>query len=248
MIAVVTGVSSGFGLAIARRLVHEGYKVIGIARREEKLKTIEAELGTSFLGLAVDVTDQPKITHELAHLPQGFRDITLLVNNAGLALGLDLAQNAQLSDWDQMVKTNINGVLNCTHAILPGMVKRERGHIINMGSVAAEFPYPGGNVYGATKAFIRQLSLNLRADLHGTPIRVTDIEPGLCSGTEFSVVRFKNDEARAKQLYEGTTPITPEDIAETVYWCTSLPAHVNINTISMMPVSQSFGALPVKRN
>lgn len=248
MIAVVTGASSGFGLAIARRLVRDGHSVVGIARRQDKLAHIQSELGNAFLSVVADVADSAKITEALTHLPTAFQKIDLLVNNAGLALGLDLAQNASLGDWNQMVQTNINGVLNLTHAILPGMVKRNQGHIINLGSIAAEYPYPGGNVYGATKAFVRQFSLNLRADLHGSAIRVTDIEPGLCGGTEFSQVRFRGDEARVKQLYEGANPLLPEDIAETVSWCAHLPVHVNINTISMMPVSQAFGPLPVKRN
>ena len=171
----------------------------------------------------------------------------MVVNNAGLALGLEPAQAANLDDWDVVVDTNVKGLLYCTRVALGGMVKRNRGHIVNLGSVAGEFPYPGGNVYGATKAFVYQFSLNLRADLLGTGIWVTDIEPGLCGGTEFSTVRFKGDQAKADAVYAGTHPLNSEDIADTVAWVVSRPAHVNINVISMMPVGQAFGPLAVKR-
>jgi 3-hydroxy acid dehydrogenase/malonic semialdehyde reductase len=206
------------------------------------------ELGQNFYPLALDVTDEESIQSLYSLLPESFRDIDVLINNAGLALGLAPAQKCELEDWKKMVDTNIQGLLNCTSAILPKLVEKNRGHIINLGSIAAEFPYPGGNVYGATKAFVRQFSLNLRADLLGTAIRVSDIEPGLCGGTEFSEVRFKGDRERAANLYKGTKPITGEDIAETVAWILNLPAHVNINTISMMPVCQAFGPLAVHRD
>jgi 3-hydroxy acid dehydrogenase/malonic semialdehyde reductase len=169
------------------------------------------------------------------------------VNNAGLALGLGPAYEAQLDDWDTMVDTNVKGLLYVTHAVLPGMVARNRGHIVNLGSTAAQFPYPGGNVYGATKAFVYQLSLNLRADLLGTAVRVTDVEPGLVGGTDFSTIRFKGDRAKADALYEGTTPLSPEDIADTVHWVATRPAHVNINSVQLMPVCQAFAPLAVKR-
>jgi 3-hydroxy acid dehydrogenase/malonic semialdehyde reductase len=169
------------------------------------------------------------------------------VNNAGGAIGLDPAHEANLDDWDAMIKSNVNGLVYCTRLVLPMMVKRNRGHVINIGSTAAEWPYPGGNVYGAAKAFVHQFSNNLRADLLGTAIRVTDIQPGLAGGTEFSQVRFKGDEKRAAAVYEGTTPLVPEDIAEAVYWVATRPAHVNVNTMQIMPVCQAYGPLPVKR-
>ena len=171
----------------------------------------------------------------------------MLVNNAGLALGLEPAQDAVLENWERMIDTNCTGLVYVTRAVLPGMVSRRRGHVVNMGSIAGTYPYPGGNVYGATKAFVHQLSLDLRADLHGTGVRVTCIEPGLIGGTEFSEVRFAGDAERAAALYAGTAPLTPEDIASAVEWATSQPEHVNVNVIELMPVSQSFAALPVDR-
>ena len=246
-VALVTGVTAGFGEAIARRLIQDGINVVGVARRKEKLSLLSAELGDSFFALALDVTDAVAVKNAFDEIPSSFQPISILINNAGLALGLDLAQKANLADWQVMVNTNINGVLNCTHALLPKMVARNEGHIVNLGSIAGEFPYPGGNVYGATKAFIRQFSLNLRADLLGTAIRVSDVEPGLCGGTEFSEVRFKGDREKAQKVYEGATPLTAQDIAETLSWIINLPAHMNVNTISLMPVCQAFGPLAVHR-
>ncbi|WP_163992059.1 SDR family NAD(P)-dependent oxidoreductase [Pyxidicoccus caerfyrddinensis] len=243
----ITGATSGFGLAITRRFLQDGARVIAIGRRTERLEAMRAELGERLLPVTLDITDREAVERAVRSLPAEFAEVDVLVNNAGLALGLDLAQSARVEDWDVMVDTNVKGVLYSTHAVLPGMVARNRGHIVNMGSIAAEFPYPGGNVYGATKAFVHQFSLNLRADLHGTAVRVTDIEPGLVGGTEFSSVRFKGDETRAASLYANTQPLTPEDIADAVHWVTTRPAHVNINIISLMPVAQAFGPLPVKR-
>jgi 3-hydroxy acid dehydrogenase/malonic semialdehyde reductase len=247
MIVFVTGATSGFGEVIARRFAEDGAKVIGTGRRKERLDRLQQELGQKFLPLAFDVGKRDEVEHAVAALPPDFAAVDVLVNNAGGAIGLDPAQKANLDDWEAMVSSNVNGVLYCTHALLPGMVERNRGHIINMGSSAAEWPYPGGNVYGAAKAFVHQFSLNLRADLLGTAIRVTDIQPGLVGGTEFSEVRFKGDTARAKSLYEGTQPLMPEDIADAVHWVATRPAHVNINTIQLMPVSQAFGSLPVSK-
>jgi 3-hydroxy acid dehydrogenase/malonic semialdehyde reductase len=172
----------------------------------------------------------------------------VLVNNAGLAKGLEPAQRADLADWDQMLDTNCRGLVHCTRAVLPGMVERGRGHVVNIGSVAGTYPYPGGNVYGATKAFVRQFSLNLRSDLHGTGVRVTCVEPGMCEGTEFSLVRFAGDSSRADAVYEGFQALRAEDIAETVHWVTAQPAHVNVNTVELMPVAQSFGPFQVDRS
>jgi 3-hydroxy acid dehydrogenase/malonic semialdehyde reductase len=247
MNVLITGATAGFGLAIARRYIQDGACVIATGRRTERLEAMRAEWGERLLPVTLDITDREAVEQAVRSLPAAFAEVDVLVNNAGLALGLDLAQSAHVEDWDTMVDTNVKGLLYCTHAVLPGMVARNRGHIVNMGSIAAEFPYPGGNVYGATKAFVHQFSLNLRADLHGTAVRVTDIEPGLVGGTEFSNVRFKGDEARAASLYANTQPLTPEDIADAVHWVTTRPAHVNINIMSLMPVAQSFGPLLVKR-
>jgi 3-hydroxy acid dehydrogenase/malonic semialdehyde reductase len=200
------------------------------------------------LPVTFDVRDRDAVAAAVAGLPAEFAEIDVLVNNAGLALGLKPAQEADLDQWDQMVDTNCKGLTYCTRAILPGMVARRRGHVINLGSIAGTYPYPGGNVYGATKAFVHQFSLNLRADLHGTGIRVTSVEPGLSGGTEFSVVRFDGDQARADQIYQGVHPLGPDDVAEAVHWTATLPPHVNINVVEMMPVAQSFGPLPVAKD
>lgn len=248
MIAFVTGVTAGFGTAIAEKFLAEGHKVVGTGRRKAALDALAQKHGDAFHSLTFDVRDRAAAETAIESLPAAFRAVDVLVNNAGLALGLEPAWQADPGEWETMIDTNIKGVVNCTRLLLPGMVERNLGHIVNLGSTAAEWPYPGGNVYGATKAFVHQFSLNLRADLFGTNIRVTDIQPGLCGGTEFSVVRFRGDEKRAAAMYEGTQPIVPEDIADAVYWAASRPAHVNINSIQMMPVCQTFGPLPVKRN
>ncbi|TQF14651.1 SDR family NAD(P)-dependent oxidoreductase [Myxococcus llanfairpwllgwyngyllgogerychwyrndrobwllllantysiliogogogochensis] len=247
MNVLVTGATAGFGLAIARRFIQEGARVIATGRRTELLEKLRAELGERLLPVTLDVTEREAMARVLGALPADFAEVDVLVNNAGLALGLEAAQSAHLDDWEVMVDTNVKGLMYCTHAVLPGLVARNRGHIINMGSVAADYPYPGGNVYGATKAFVQQFSLNLRADLLGTAVRVTDIEPGLVGGTEFSNIRFKGDAARAAAPYANTQPLTPEDIADAVHWVVSRPAHVNINVMSLMPVTQAFGPLAVKR-
>lgn len=248
MIILVTGATAGFGAAIARRFALAGHRVIAAGRRQDRLEVLADELGRDNVHpLALDVRDRPAVEAAIASLPAAFADIDLLVNNAGLARGLEPAQAANLDDWETMVDTNVKGVMYVTHAVLPGMVQRGRGHVVNLGSIAATYPYPGGNVYGATKAFVRQFSLNLRADLAGTGVRVTDIEPGLAGESEFSVVRFGGDEERAAKIYEGADPLTPDDIAEAVFWSATLPPHVNINAIELMPVSQSFGALAIHR-
>ncbi len=244
---LVTGASTGFGAAIARRFAAEGARVIAAARRAGRLAELAAEFGSSVLPVKLDVRDRAAVNQAIADLPAEFADIDILVNNAGLARGLQPAQQADVDDWDQMIDTNCKGLAYCTRAVLPGMVTRGRGHVINMGSVAGSYPYPGGNAYGGTKAFVHQFSLNLRSDLHGTGVRVTCVEPGLAGGTEFSVVRFQGDKDKADAVYAGTQPLTAADIAEAVYWAASLPAHVNINTIELMPVAQSFAPFQVHR-
>jgi 3-hydroxy acid dehydrogenase/malonic semialdehyde reductase len=249
VIVFVTGASSGFGTAIARRFAKEGHQIVAVGRRQERLDALAKELGRErVFALALDVRNREAVSTTLSRVPKEFADIGVLVNNAGLALGLESAQNAQLDAWDEMVDTNVKGLMYVTRAILPGMVARNRGHVINMGSIAASYPYPGGNVYGASKAFVRQFSLNLRADLTGTKVRVTDIEPGLVGGTEFSSVRFRGDADRVAKMYQGADALTPEDVAEAVYWVATLPARVNINALEMMPVTQTFGPLPVHRS
>lgn len=247
-IAFVTGATAGFGRAICRILVKHNYRVIGAGRRAERLHALQHELGNDFLPLAFDLSDRQATEQAIQGLPETWQSIDLLVNNAGLALGLERADKAELDDWLQMINTNTVGLVTITRLILPQMVSRNTGHIINLGSIAGTYPYPGGNVYGATKAFVKQFSLNLRADLAGTAIRVTNIEPGLCGGTEFSNVRFKGDDERAAKLYENVKFITPEDIANIVLWANQQPEHVNINRIEVMPTAQSSAALHVARN
>ncbi|HEY4461019.1 MAG TPA: SDR family oxidoreductase [Streptosporangiaceae bacterium] len=244
----VTGASAGFGEAIARRFAAEGARVVASARRSDRIDELAKELGPSVLPLVLDVRDRAAVAGAVSALPPEFAEIDVLVNNAGLAKGLEPAQEADLDAWDQMIDTNCKGVTYSTRAILPGMVERGRGHVINLGSIAGTYPYPGGNVYGATKAFVHQFSLDLRSDLHGTGVRVTCVEPGLSGGTEFSVVRFGGDRDRAGAVYEGVHPLEAGDVAEAVYWASSLPPHVNINVIEMMPVAQSFAPLAVARD
>jgi 3-hydroxy acid dehydrogenase/malonic semialdehyde reductase len=242
----VTGASSGFGAAVARRFAAAGARVVAAARRADRLRELAAELGPRLLPVTLDVRDRAAVAGAVAGLPEEFARVDVLVNNAGLALGLEPAQDADLDDWEQMIDTNCKGLVYCTRAILPGMVARRRGHVINLGSVAGTYPYPGGNVYGGTKAFVHQFSLNLRSDLHGTGVRVTCVEPGMAD-TEFSTVRFGGDRARADAVYAGMQPMTADDIAESVYWAATLPQHVNVNTIELMATAQSFAPFQVAR-
>lgn len=247
MIVLITGASAGFGAEMARKFVREGHQVIAAARRTDRLTALAAELGAALLPVELDVTSKASIDHALAMLPKEWQSIDVLVNNAGLALGLEPAHQAHLEDWDTMIATNCRGLVSMTRAILPAMVERGTGLVINLGSVAGAYPYPGGNVYGATKAFVDQFTLNLRADLVGTGVRATNIAPGMCGGTEFSNVRFKGDDASAAKVYQGTVPLTATDIAETAYWIATLPPHININMIEMMPTCQGFSPFTVKR-
>ena len=244
----VTGASVGFGAAIARRFAADGARVIAAARRTGPLEELAAAFDGAVLPLALDVRDRAAVQAAVAGLPDRFASVDVLVNNAGLALGLEPAHRADLDEWDRMIDTNCRALATCSRAVLPGMVARGRGHVINIGSIAATYPYPGGNVYGATKAFVRQFSRNLRSDLHGTGVRVTCVEPGLAGGTEFSTVRFGGDSTRAAAVYENTEPLRPEDIAEAVAWAAAQPSHVNINEIELMPVAQSPAALQVDRS
>lgn len=247
MIIFVTGATAGFGESITRRFIANGHKVIASGRRAERLKELKDELGANLYTVQLDVRNRAAIDEAIAALPSEWREIDVLVNNAGLALGIEPAHKANIEDWENMIDTNNKGLVYMTRAVLPAMVERNVGHIVNIGSIAGSWPYQGGNVYGATKAFVRQFSLNLRTDLHGTALRVTDIEPGLVGGTEFSNVRFKGDDGRADAVYEGTTALTAEDVTEAVYWVTTLPKHVNINTLEIMPVSQTLAGLKVHK-
>jgi 3-hydroxy acid dehydrogenase/malonic semialdehyde reductase len=232
-VCVVTGASSGIGASCARLLAAQGARVISAGRRADRL--------TIGQPLPLDVRDRDAV-----HRALGGLEVDVLVNAAGLALGLERAHQASLDDWETMIDTNCKGLVYCTRAVLPGMVERKRGHVVHLGSVASIYPYPAGNVYAASKAFVRQFSQSMKADLAGTGVRVTNIEPGMCE-TEFSVVRFQGDEARARKVYEGMQPLTPDDIAEVVLFCLTRPAHVNLNIVEMMPMAQGFGPFAVHR-
>lgn len=246
-VALITGASSGFGAAVAERFAARGVRVVLAARRLDKLRFLEDRLGDRAVSLELDVRDTGRLGKVLASLPSGFQEIDCLVNNAGLALGIAPAQDADPGHWEQMIETNCLGLAATTRVVLPGMIERGRGHVINIGSVAGRYPYPGANVYGATKAFVHQFSLALRSDLHGTGVRVSCVEPGMCGGTEFSQVRFEGDESRAAAVYKGMQPLTPEDIADSIDWIATRPPHLNVNVLELMPTQQSFGAFLVAR-
>ncbi|HEX2530447.1 MAG TPA: SDR family NAD(P)-dependent oxidoreductase [Burkholderiaceae bacterium] len=248
MIIVVTGASAGFGAQMARKFTQNGHKVIASGRRKDRLDALATELGATLLPIEMDVTSKESIDRALASLPTDWREIDVLINNAGLALGTEPAHQTSLEEWETMIDTNCKGLVRMTRLLLPDMVARGRGTIINIGSTAGAYPYPGGNVYGATKAFVDQFTLNLRADLVGTGVRATNIAPGLVGGTEFSNIRFRgNDEAAAK-VYQGTVALNPNDIAEAAYWIATLPPHVNINYLEMMPTCQGFSPFTIKRD
>jgi NADP-dependent 3-hydroxy acid dehydrogenase YdfG len=235
------------GRAVALALLGAGANVIATGRRHQRLEQLEREFDSPrLLTRELDVQSMPSLQACLSSLPESFRAIDILINNAGLALGLGKAHEASLEDWETMIQTNVIGLTRVTRAILPGMVTRNRGDIINVSSVAATYPYPGGNVYGATKAFVRQLSLNLRADLLGTAVRVSSVEIGLCD-TEFSLVRFKGDASAADATYAGMRPLLAEDVAQVIESILRLPPHVNVNSIEVMPVQQAFAGFAVDR-
>lgn len=240
---LITGATSGFGKACAEYFAAEGWQLILTGRRTERLEELKTQLGDAVRQIiTLDVCNREQVFAQLGELDS----VDILLNNAGLALGLEPSWAVDIDDWETMVDTNIKGLMYCTRAVLPGMVERNCGHIINIGSTAGSWPYPGGNAYGGTKAFVQQFSRNLRADLLGSKVRVTNLAPGMAE-SEFSNVRFKGDDAAAEKVYDGAEPLVPEDIAEIVYWIANRPAHVNINAIEVMPVDQSWGPLAVSR-
>jgi NADP-dependent 3-hydroxy acid dehydrogenase YdfG len=244
----ITGASAGFGESCTRRFAKEGKKLILAARRMERLQQLQKELGGPKMIhiVQLDVRNRKMVKKVFESLPADFREIDLLINNAGLAMGFEFAHEADPENWEIMIDTNIKGLVYCTREILPAMVKRKSGYIMNIGSTAGNWPYPGGNVYGATKSFVQQFSRNLRAELLGSGIRVTNIEPGLAE-TEFSLVRFKGDKNRASKVYDGTVPLTGDDIAEIAWWLYNQPPHVNVNTLEVMPTCQTWGPLAIDR-
>ncbi len=247
MNVLITGASAGFGKALAERLVANGHRVIGCARRLDKLNALAGTLGEAFLPVVMDVSDTATIPQIIADLPDNFKQIDVLVNNAGLALGTEPAYKASLDDWMRMTDTNVKGLMALTHAVLPAMVARDSGYIINVGSIAGSWPYFGGNVYGATKAFVKQFSLNLRADLIGTQVRVTNLEPGNVAGTEFSNVRFHGDDDKAAKVYDGFKTMTGDDIGDILLWLIESPAHINVNRLEVMPVAQTYNGLTIAK-
>lgn len=243
---IVTGATAGFGEQIARDFVAAGHTVYGTGRRMDKLNALRDELGERFVPLCFDVSDADAVQASLSAIDLASVDV--LVNNAGLALGLEPAQRADLGDWQTMIDVNVKGLVTVTQLVLPFMVANNAGTVINIGSTAGNHPYFGANVYGASKAFVKQFSNNLRADLIGTRVRVTNIEPGMCGGTEFSNVRFKGDDDKAAAVYAGVEFLTAKDISNTVQWVVSQPWHVNINSIELMPTAQTYAGLAVARD
>ena len=244
--ALITGATAGFGVAAVRRFASAGWRVIATGRRVDRLKKLVEEFGTDkVFTLAFDMRKPEAIEAALATLPDSFRKIDLLINNAGLALGTAPAQKADLAQWNQMIETNVTGLVTITHKLLATLMA-QKGAIINISSVAATYPYPGGNVYGGSKAFVSQFSLGLRSDLHGTGVRVTSVEPGMAE-TEFTLVRTSGNQTVSDNLYKGANPMTAENVAETLFWIATLPPHMNINRIEMMPVNQSFSPFQVHR-
>lgn len=242
----ITGATSGFGAAAARRFAQDGWNVVATGRRAERLEALADEIGRDRIAIAAfDMRDDAAMEDALAALPEPFRGVDVLLNNAGLALGTSPAQQSDLEQWRTMIDTNITSLVTITRRLLPTLIER-RGVIVNISSTAATYPYPGGNVYGGTKAFVRQFSLGLRSDLHGTGVRVTSIEPGMAE-TEFTLIRTGGNQAASDALYQGVNPITAEDVADTIYWVATLPPHMNINRLEMMPVNQSWAPFQVYR-
>jgi 3-hydroxy acid dehydrogenase/malonic semialdehyde reductase len=242
--ALVTGATAGFGEATCRRFIEAGARVIATGRRRERLEKLRKELGDRCHVAVLDVRDRKALDTLASDLPGTFANVNVVVANAGLALGLEPAHDAKPDDWEAMVDTNVKGLMYTVRAFLPGMVARNEGHVVLVGSVAADYPYPGGNVYGATKAFVKQFALNLKSDLLGKNVRVTNIEP---AETEFSLVRFHGDTDKARAPYKGLQPMTSEDIAETIFWSCTLPRHLNVMRVQVMPVAQAFGPFQFAR-
>ncbi len=243
---LITGATAGIGAAAARRFAGEGWRVVATGRRRERLDALVAELGADKIHpVVLDIRDEAAVAAAVEGLPEDFRAVDVLLNNAGLALGTAPAQEGEVSEWRTVIETNVIGLVAITRALLPVLIER-KGAILNLSSVAATYPYRGGNVYAGSKAFVRQFSLNLRSDLHGTGVRVTSIEPGMVE-TEFTVVRTGGDREASDQLYRGMKPMTAEDIADSLYWIATRPPHLNVNTIELMPVSQSFAGFQIAR-
>ena len=243
---LITGGTAGFGAAAVRRFLDAGWRVIATGRRADRLQALMDRHGSERLHVAAfDIRDPAAMEAALDALPDAFSGIDVLVNNAGLALGTAPAQRADLAQWRQMIDTNITALATLTHRLLPTLIER-RGAIINISSIARSYPYPGGNVYGGTKAFVTQFSLGLRSDLHGTGVRVTSIEPGMAE-TEFTLVRTGGDQSASDRLYAGAQPMTAEDIAAQIHYVATLPPHLNINRLEIMPVTQSFAGFQVHR-
>ena len=248
MIVLITGATSGFGMSCAELFAKKGYKTILIGRRKDRLVKLSKKLGEKKnLPIQLDVRDKVKVYKEVDNLPKDFKKISVLINNAGLAWGFETAQDVDIEKWETMIDTNCKGLVYMTKAVLPGLIKRNKGHIVNIGSVAGSYPYGGGNVYGGTKAFVKQFSLGLKSDLLGTRVKITNIEPGMAD-TEFSLVRFSGNKKKAKDVYKNMTPLTGTDIAETIFWAINRPSHVNINRIELMPLQQGFNFFAVSRS
>jgi len=247
MTVLITGATSGFGMSCAELFSRKGYKTILIGRRKERLLKLSKKLGVKKnLPIQLDVRNKEDVFQTIEELPNDFKKISILINNAGLALGLEPAHKIDIKKWETMIDTNCKGLVCMTRAVLPGLIKRNKGHIVNIGSVAGNYPYGGGNVYGGTKAFVKQFSLGLKSDLLGTKVKITNIEPGMAN-TEFSLVRFSGNKKAADNVYKNMTPLNGRDIAETIYWTISRPAHVNINRIELMPLQQGFNFFSVSR-
>lgn len=245
-LALITGATSGIGEALAHQFSKNGIRLILVGRRIKNLENLARLLDVDTHILNIDITNREAVVKALSNLPESFSDVDILVNNAGLALGLASSAEGDLEDWEQMIDTNIKGLLYCSRTVLPKMIEKNSGHIINIGSVAGSYPYPGGNVYGGTKAFVRQFSLNMRADLLGTNVRVSCIEPGMTE-TEFLSVRFKGDTQKVNNFLEGANPMTAAEVAEVIYFVATAPSRLNINLLELMPISQAFGPFAIHR-
>ena len=247
MIVLITGATSGFGMSCAELFSRKGYKTILIGRRKERLLKLSKKLGVKKnLPIQLDVRNKKEVFQTIEELPNDFKKISILINNAGLAWGLEPAHKVDIKKWETMIDTNCKGLVYITRAVLPGLIKRNKGHIVNIGSVAGSYPYQGGNVYGGTKAFVKQFSLGLKSDLLGTKVKITNIEPGMAD-TEFSLVRFSGNKKKANDVYKKMTPLNGKDIAETILWSVNRPSHVNINRIEIMPLQQGYNFFAISR-